>query len=169
LDNHDSGAWDWRLYCYLDIQPSSKNHRGTKKLQRFITHASLERIERYLSMVYDGMEIDKHKMASMKEAQQLSFVENLLRGDYSQSVFRVLYVVDQLQRESGFVRSYIVVELHALLEIIIERIQILYGLSPDFPKVGGLVKVERWNSICDMTLSQIERAQKLIRETLAKD
>jgi hypothetical protein len=54
----------------------------------------------------------------MKEAQQLSFVENLLSGDYSQSVFRVLYIVDQLQRESGFVRSYIVVELHALLKII---------------------------------------------------
>ena len=69
-------------------------------------------------MAYDGMEIDKHKMASMKEAQQLSFVENLLSGDYSQSVFRVLYIVDQLQRESGFVRSYIVVELHALLKII---------------------------------------------------
>ena len=147
----------------------AKTIEEQKKLQRFITHASLERIERYLSMAYDGMEIDKHKMASMKEAQQLSFVENLLRGDYSQSVFRVLYIVDQLQRESGFVRSYIVVELHALLKIIIERIQILYGLSPDFPKVGGLVKIERWNSICDMTLSQIEKTQKLILETLAKD
>ena len=54
----------------------------------------------------------------MKEAQRLNFVENLLHGDYSQSVLRVLYVIDQLQRESGFVRSYIVVELHALLKII---------------------------------------------------
>ncbi len=75
----------------------AKTIEEQKKLQRFITHASLERIERYLSMAYDGMEIDKHKMASMKEAQRLNFVENLLHGNYSQSVLRVLYIVDQLE------------------------------------------------------------------------
>ena len=105
-------------------------NEGQKKLLRSVTHAALERMERYLSMAYDGMQIDKHTMASMKEAQQLYFVEKLLHGDYSQSVLRVLYVVDQLHRESGFVRPYIVAELHDLLKSIIERIQILYGLSP---------------------------------------
>ena len=143
-------------------------NEGQKKLLRSVTHAALERMERYLSMAYDGMQIDKHTMASMKEAQQLDFVENLLHGDYSQSVLRVLYVVDQLHRESGFVRPYIVAELHDLLKSIIERIQILYGLSPNFPKVAGPIKVERWNNICDGTLSQIEKTQRLIRETLDK-
>jgi hypothetical protein len=55
----------------------AKTIEEQKKLQRSIAHASLERIERYLSIAYDSMEIDKHKMASMKEAQQLSFVENI--------------------------------------------------------------------------------------------
>lgn len=119
-------------------------------------------------MAWNGMGIDKDIMTSMEETQQLSFVEDLLHSKYSQS-FKVLDVVDQLQRESGFVRQYIVPELQVLLKSLIEKIQILYGLLPYFPQVAGVVRVERWSSICDGTLSQIERTQKLIQNNLAAD
>src|SRR5215204_5804330 len=80
----------------------AKTIEEQKKLQRFITHASLERIERYLSMAYDGMEIDKHKMASMKDSQLLNFLDNLFHVNYSQSFLRVLYILDQLEWDPTF-------------------------------------------------------------------
>ena len=38
-----------------------------EKLQKSIMHASLERIERYLSIAYNSMGIDEDKMAGMEE------------------------------------------------------------------------------------------------------
>ena len=77
-------------------------------------------------MAYNEMGIDKDIMTSNEETQRLNFVENLLRHEYDQSVFRVLNVVnqlDRLQRESSFVRQYIVVaELHKSLESIIAKL-----------------------------------------------
>ena len=60
--------------------------------------------------------------------------------------------------ESDFFPSFQQTEVRAVMEGYIGK-----------PNVGGLVKIERWNSICDMTLSQIEKTQKLIQETIAKD
>jgi len=147
------------------IEKIDQYNEEQKKLQRSITHASLERIEYYLSAAWNSIGIDKDQMANMVETQRLIFVDNLLRRNHTQSVFKMLdRVDDQLHKESCFVRQYTVPELEVLLRSIIEEIRMLYGLSSDLPLIAGQSKVEKWNALCDMTLSQIERAQKLIGE-----
>jgi hypothetical protein len=78
------------------------------------------------------------------------------------------YVLDQLQTEYYNARPYMDKELQDSLRAIIERINILYGQSPDLVQVIGVAKVEKWTCICDTNLDLIKRAQKSIQKTLAE-
>jgi hypothetical protein len=53
---------------------------------------------------------------------------------------------------------------------IIERLQILYGLSGSFPAIWTPTKkVENWLNVCDLASPQIERTKELIREIRTAD
>jgi hypothetical protein len=141
----------------------------TDDLRRSILNASLGRVD-YLMTASNVMGIDKDVMTSMEKTQQKDFVEKLLRQEYDQSVFRtVVNVFDQLERETSFIRDYMEPERHKSLEVIIEKIRMLYGKNDFFPKVEGDKKVERWNEWCEWTLRKIEEMQEILRKIKKKN
>jgi hypothetical protein len=138
-----------------------------KKLLRSLGLHSLERIEYYLSMAQDVMGFDKDKITNSEETQRLDFVENLLSGRYDQFSARAPHVVDQLQKESSFVRPLVArIELETNLRSLIEKIQLLYGLSKDFPQGN---KVQNWFAFYDWASNLIERTKELIREVRSSE
>jgi hypothetical protein len=53
---------------------------------------------------------------------------------------------------------------------IIERLQILYGLSGSFPAIWTPTKkVESWLNVCDLASLQIERTKELVQEIRTAD
>ena len=113
------------------------------------------------------MGFDKDKITNSEETQRLDFVENLLSGRYDQFSARAPHVVDQLKKESSFVRPLVArIELETNLRSLIEKIQLLYGLSKDFP-LGN--KVQNWFAFYDWASNLIERTKELIREVRSSE
>jgi hypothetical protein len=132
-----------------------------KRLRTSIRLRSLELIERYLSMAYDSMDYDR-KMIENEVRPSLEHVEYLLRTPFNQPPRIEAHIIEQLQKESAFVRSYeFRTELVDNLKSIIEKIQIMYGFSGVLPPDK---KVKNWLTSCDIAFSQIERTKALIRE-----
>lgn len=144
-------------------------NKEQKTLLRSLRLHSLERIEYYLSMAQETIYYDKNRITNLDETQQLNFVENLLSRHYDQFSDRAPHVVDQLQKENGFVRPLVArTEFEDNLRAILEKMQLMYGLPPsdivqkaDFPKGD---KVQNWFGLYEWASRLIERAKNLTGE-----
>jgi hypothetical protein len=144
-------------------------NKEQKTLLRSLRLHSLERIEYYLSMAQDVIDFDKDRITKTNETLQLNFVETLLSRHYDQFSGRAPHVIDQLQKENGFVRPLVATtELEDNLRAIIEKMQLMYGVPPsnkvqkaDFPKGD---KVQNWFGLYNWASKLIERAKKITRE-----
>jgi hypothetical protein len=76
-----------------------------KRLRTSIKLRSLELIERYLSTAYDYMDYHKN-MIENEVHPSLEYVEYLLRTPFDRPPSILAHIIDQLQNESVFVRSY---------------------------------------------------------------
>jgi hypothetical protein len=133
-----------------------------KKLLRSLRLHSLGRIEDYLSTAQEVIDFDKDRIVKVDEIQQLNFVENLLSGHHDEPSSRAPHVVDQLQKESAFIRPLVAeVELEKNLRGLIEKLQLLYGLSKDFPADS---KVQSWFAFYDWASNLIKKTKELIPE-----
>jgi hypothetical protein len=128
--------------------------------------SALGNIEGYLSSSGDGIGIDRHKMQAMEEPKKTEFVRSLLQRDYRQSFPIAPLRVMGFEKESDFARQYISVELYDWLKAIIERIKMLYGLSPNFPPVAI---VENWNTMSNSALELIKKSREVVLKILMKE
>jgi hypothetical protein len=138
-----------------------------EKLLRSLRLHSLGRIEYYLSMAQDTIDFDKDRITNGDETKRLNFIENLLSRHHDQFSERAPHVIDQLQKENGFVRPLVArTELEDNLRAIIDKLQLMYGVPPsdkvqeaDFPKSD---KVKNWFTFYDLASRLIEGQRNLL-------
>lgn len=128
---------------------------------------SLLKVQTNLSNIEDFLKNNLHQLMNLHgdlPSQEKYVTEMITRRDPWIAV--ISRMSEELVSELEVVRTHIPPTLHDSIKGCIELIQILYGLSPNFPSVAI---VDNWIHRCNSGIQQMEKIRKDIGEILGPE
>jgi hypothetical protein len=144
-----------------------KLNKEQEKQLKSVRFHSLLKIQTNLSSIEDFLRGHLRHLESLREdlPSQERYVADMLHrtGPWSATI---VHMSEELTANLQVIRAHMPPMLHDSIDNCVEGIQILYGVSPNFPSIDP---VNNWRHICNSVIERIAKIRKDISGILTAE